>query len=198
MMTTMIPKACLKDIHKLQRKFIWGDTENKKKFHVVDWKMVTRPKNEGGMGIRNLEIINRACLTKLGWQLHNGNDKLWCKVVLGEYRQESINGSIMTKCSFSSFWKNVGKLWTKVEERSLWQIRDNATISAWNAKWLGHDLHILDLDVSIPGDLSNANVSYLIQSDGDWKWEILRHWLSENVLNRIVGTTPPSSDSGKD
>jgi hypothetical protein len=35
MMFTPIPKACLEQIQKMQRNFIWGDTEKKRRFHAV-------------------------------------------------------------------------------------------------------------------------------------------------------------------
>ncbi|MCH87265.1 ribonuclease H, partial [Trifolium medium] len=35
MMTTVIPKQCLDEIHRLQRSFIWGDTMEKRKYHAV-------------------------------------------------------------------------------------------------------------------------------------------------------------------
>lgn len=51
MMITMIPKACINEIHKLQRRFIGGETENKRKYHTVKWITITRPKEEGGLGL---------------------------------------------------------------------------------------------------------------------------------------------------
>jgi hypothetical protein len=35
MMTTAIPKACLNEIQKIQRAFIWGDANGNKKYHAV-------------------------------------------------------------------------------------------------------------------------------------------------------------------
>ncbi|MCI31176.1 putative ribonuclease H protein, partial [Trifolium medium] len=55
MMTTVVPKSCLDEIQKLQRRFIWGDTEDKKKFHAVKWETVCMPKSSGGLGLRQLD-----------------------------------------------------------------------------------------------------------------------------------------------
>jgi hypothetical protein len=44
MMSSSIPKSCLDDIQRIQRRFIWGDTDQKKKFHAIGWDTITVPK----------------------------------------------------------------------------------------------------------------------------------------------------------
>lgn len=78
MMATKIPKAVLQDIHKMQRAFIWGDDENGRHVHAVNWDTVTKPKYLGGLGLRRLSTMNDACLLKLGWELKPGSSSLWC------------------------------------------------------------------------------------------------------------------------
>lgn len=58
MMTNLIPKACIKDIQKLQRNFVRGDTDVKKKMHDVRWKIVLLLKENCGLGLRDLELTN--------------------------------------------------------------------------------------------------------------------------------------------
>jgi hypothetical protein len=41
MMTAMIPQSCIDEIQKLQRKFIWGELDNERKYHAVNWSVVT-------------------------------------------------------------------------------------------------------------------------------------------------------------
>lgn len=58
MMTNLLPKACIHDIQKLQRDFLWGDTESKKKYHVVGWDQIIMAKCDGGLGLCNLDVMN--------------------------------------------------------------------------------------------------------------------------------------------
>ncbi|MCI95326.1 putative ribonuclease H protein, partial [Trifolium medium] len=60
----------------MQRNFIWGDTENKRRFHAVGWDKITVPKWKGGLGMRKLEVMNKACLCKLGWKLQTDSKEL--------------------------------------------------------------------------------------------------------------------------
>ncbi|MCI11192.1 putative ribonuclease H protein, partial [Trifolium medium] len=90
MMSSKIPKSCLDDIQMLQRSFVWGDTEQKKRFHAVGWEKITVPKWLGGLGIRKLDVMNNACLMKLGWNYQGGSDDLWCKVLRGKYEDSRL------------------------------------------------------------------------------------------------------------
>lgn len=47
MQYTMLPPKTLKTIDQIQRNFLWGSTENRKKLHLVNWGIVTTPKQEG-------------------------------------------------------------------------------------------------------------------------------------------------------
>jgi hypothetical protein len=57
-MTTLLPKSCLDTIQRLQRGFIWGDSDQGKKYHAVGWNKITQTKDNGGIGIRRLRIMN--------------------------------------------------------------------------------------------------------------------------------------------
>ncbi|CAH1432193.1 unnamed protein product [Lactuca virosa] len=51
----LIPKTTIKDIEKVFKGFLWSGGELKKGSAKIAWKMVCRPKDEGGLGIRNLQ-----------------------------------------------------------------------------------------------------------------------------------------------
>jgi hypothetical protein len=64
-------------IDKLCRKFLWfgGNTVRKKSYYLVAWKSVCRSYNQGGLGIINLKIMNKALLYKCLWRLNNPLEK---------------------------------------------------------------------------------------------------------------------------
>lgn len=67
MQTTKFPAYICKEIDKLNRNFLWGDTDNKKKVYLVKWDTVCQPKSVGGLGIRKSIDNNLATNAKLDW-----------------------------------------------------------------------------------------------------------------------------------
>lgn len=80
-----IPAAVCDEVEKLCRDFIWGSMANCKKCHLVAWDRICKPKEEGGLGFRNLRNLNKAHMMKLAWELITCPDKLWVKIVKAKY-----------------------------------------------------------------------------------------------------------------
>ena len=57
-----LPPKILKGVDKLNRNFIWGSSDSKKKLHLIGWNKVTRDKEEGGLGIQAMKPKNTALL----------------------------------------------------------------------------------------------------------------------------------------
>jgi len=74
-----------KCIEKLQRDFLWGGLGEEFKFHLVNLSKVCSPISEGGLGVRNLLVFNRALLGKWMWRYGIERDAWWRIVVDSKY-----------------------------------------------------------------------------------------------------------------
>jgi ribonuclease HI len=196
-MSTSIPKACLEDIQRMQRNFIWGDTVQKRRFHAVGWQKITVPKWSGGLGLRNLDIMNKACLCKLGWKLQTGSSDLWCNVLRSKYSRNSVLNSRTTRASDSSLWKALDNVKPLMEKASLWSIGNGREIDAWKTAWIDENI-ALDKIIDIPSHLQNKRLFELIDDEGNWNWNLLHNWLPDDILKKIAAVAPPSIDHGPD
>lgn len=77
----LLPKSLIKDIEKDSRQFLWGDSEDLRKIHLVSWDQVSTQKTNGGLGIKNLRRQNEALILKLCWKLMNEPQALWVQVL---------------------------------------------------------------------------------------------------------------------
>jgi hypothetical protein len=137
MMSTPIPKSCLKEIEKVQRAFIWGDTEEKKKAHMISWETLTQPKWSGGVGLRKLQPMNDACLMKMGWSLMTGEHSLWGDVLIGKYGRSGWSQKQISVSSSDSFlWKALARLWPELEFHRCWAVGNGSNVNVWTDKWI--------------------------------------------------------------
>ena len=81
MQTLELPRKVCDEIDKLNRNFLWGDSLERKKVHLVNWQHVCHKKKNGGLGIRRARDQNLALLSKLGWKLLNEEEGLWLEVL---------------------------------------------------------------------------------------------------------------------
>jgi len=59
-----IPRGVLKKLNTSDLDFFWQYDQEKKKYKLVKWPILREPKDQGGMGIMNLELQNRCVLSK--------------------------------------------------------------------------------------------------------------------------------------
>jgi hypothetical protein len=84
------------------KRFLWSDPELlRKKYHLVSWAIVCRPKDACGWGVLNLEQINIAFLCKWFWKCkYITEDDLWQSIIYFKYSDTS-------SLHFSAFWKAI-------------------------------------------------------------------------------------------
>jgi hypothetical protein len=57
----------LQKIRTIQRDFLWRGVETKKKWALVAWEKVCKPKIKGGLGLQDPQVTNDAYRAKLSW-----------------------------------------------------------------------------------------------------------------------------------
>jgi hypothetical protein len=197
-MTTMIPNSILKEAQHLQRSFIWGDSSAGRKYHAISWNMLTQPKSMGGLGLRRMEVRNRACLMKMGWELQQGSDDLWTKVIHGKYGRgvDSLTDAI-AKPLDSKFWKALMSFMPWIIGQSHMAVGNDRSTNAWDTCWSAPGIRIEDFEIDIPLEMRNAKVVDLVTREGCWNWDRLS-WLPNDILNMLITIPPPEDDLGED
>ncbi|RVW82606.1 putative ribonuclease H protein [Vitis vinifera] len=51
----VIPRKVRLRLEKIQREFLWGDLEERRKIHLVRWTVICKDKRHGGLGLRHLK-----------------------------------------------------------------------------------------------------------------------------------------------
>ena len=64
-----IPKGVRKKLDYFRSRFFWQSDEHKRKYRLAKWDILCQPKEQGELGIHNLELKNIALLSKWLYRL---------------------------------------------------------------------------------------------------------------------------------
>ena len=82
-----------------------------KRPHLVKWAVVCSHKKKGGLGIRNLSILNRALLCEWSWRFAVEKESFWKLIISRKFGEE---GGGWSSCEVREgygvgFWKEIRK-----------------------------------------------------------------------------------------
>jgi hypothetical protein len=80
-----MPVKVWKEVVKIQRNFLWGGLSHRKRICWVKWMDVCKPKKDGGLGIRDLRLVNYSLLAKWRWKLLEEGEEVWKSVIKARY-----------------------------------------------------------------------------------------------------------------
>lgn len=88
-----LPRGLCEHINSLLRKFWWGSKDGERKTAWVSWDEMTRPKRDGGLGFRDIELFNLALLARQAWRMLTNPDSISAQVLKAVY---VLEGNILT------------------------------------------------------------------------------------------------------
>ena len=163
---------------------------DKLKYHLVNWQQICTPLRNGGLGIRNLSIFNKALLGKWLWRYGADHEALWRRVVDSKYGSH-WRGWCSHKVHVPygvGLWKFIRASWDDFSRHSAFQVGDGAQVKFWLDTWCG-DQPLQDtfpnlfrlarvLDVSVADHLQILGTSHhwdvvFSRQAQDWELEIV-------------------------
>ena len=106
-----MPKSVKSILEKIQRYFLWEGGSTVRKIHLVNWNSVSQGKDKGGLGIRRLDLLNRALLGKWAWRFAMEDESRWRSCIKTKY--SSQKGGWFTPYPRGSYGVGFGSLLQK-------------------------------------------------------------------------------------
>lgn len=135
----VIPSSVAKRFEKLERDFLWEGSREERKYHLIKWAIVCFKLKEGGIGIKDLGIFNKAFMGKWLWRFLTEREALWHKVIVSKYGigshpwyPNAVRGSYGV-----SVWKGIWKGWELFKKRISFVIGSGNSVSFWEDIWCG-------------------------------------------------------------
>ena len=119
-----MPRQVRLRLEKIQRDFLWGGEALVQKPHPCRWKTICLEKRKGGLGVRNLSLMNLALLCKWSWRYAIEREALWKQVISQRYGED--DGGWRSREVSERFgvglWKPIRKEWNYLSSRLAFQV----------------------------------------------------------------------------
>lgn len=183
----------MKRINSLYGIFLWkGDIEE---HHAarVSWEVVTKSKREGGLGIKNLGIWNKACCLKLVWLLFFQEGSVW----VAWFKEEVLDGclnNIWTTAPSRRFSWQVNKLLKLSHSIYEWiklRVQNGHSTRFWSDNWstYGSLRSYLNLRGDSTMGISSESTLASLYRDNYWRLPPARSEALVNVHALLTATT---------
>jgi hypothetical protein len=180
------PSKTCAELDKLNRNFLWGDTSAKKKLHLIKWDSISRPKEEGGLGIKRSRCRNKALLAKRLWEFRLGSVENWAVALRNKY-----SPTRSTLCRKSISWKSLQQATPICDKGMGHLIQNGRTIKFWTDNWQ----NLGPIRSLISGPLLQHEESLLLNecwdSNGSWCFDKVSVILPSSITNIIMAVPRP-------
>jgi hypothetical protein len=132
-----LPKGILKRMDYFRSRFFWQGDSEKRKYRLARWNVVCRPREQGGLGIHDLEVKNIALLGKWLFKLLT-EDGVWQQLIRRKYVGSRALSQLYWKPGDSHFWAGLMATKKHFFRFGSFSIRDGSEIRFWEDKWLGN------------------------------------------------------------
>ncbi|XP_056852238.1 uncharacterized protein LOC130508709 [Raphanus sativus] len=162
-----IPVSLCKRIQSVLTRFWWDDTEGTRKMSWVAWDTITKPKSEGGLGVRDIQIFNQALLAKQAWRILTKPDCLLARVLRGKYCHSKSFLEVSLPASCSHGWRSI------LHGRDLLithlgkSIGNGLETKVWKDSWISLDEQI-KMHGPLQEEVIDLRVADLLTTDLQW------------------------------
>uniref|UniRef100_A0A151UFK2 Ribonuclease H protein At1g65750 family n=1 Tax=Cajanus cajan TaxID=3821 RepID=A0A151UFK2_CAJCA len=130
--SVFLPRSVCDEVDRLCRSFLWGESNNQRRYHAIGWSTVCQPKEHGGLGLRSMRNVNTAYMMKNCWSLITEPHKLWVQVVRSKYNcLDKIIPCVTKRRKMSNLWQGICATWSLVTPHIHWRVKNGQTIRFW-------------------------------------------------------------------
>ncbi|KAJ8447113.1 hypothetical protein Cgig2_022842 [Carnegiea gigantea] len=182
---TMI--ATCDELDRKVRRFLWAGTNTERKLYLVAWDIITRPIEEGGLGIRAMRELNSASMTKLRWRLIHDPETLWARVLRHKYCKGRVGTLHMEPGRYpSNAWKGVCEMRSILQRGMAHAIGNGQHTLFWTQRWATNRPLSEVATEPVPLEEIEKPVAYYWHPGMGWRWEAFGHRMPREIRDQIA------------
>ena len=82
-----IPTGVKERMDFFRRRLLWQEDQGIRKYHLGQWPVICSPKDQGGLGVLDLDLMNKTLLGKWIWKLEN-EEGWWQDILKNKYSRK--------------------------------------------------------------------------------------------------------------
>lgn len=168
-----IRKEMCNQISSIIARYWWNNQGKETSMHWVGWEKFVAPKEEGGLGFRDLHSFNLARLSKQGWRLLQHPESLCARILKAKYFPNTgvLDAKARDGCSYT--WRSILLGVETLKHGIIWRVGNGQKINIWTDPWLPKEINRRPLTPKGSNPLSSVeelidpiNSSYCIKPFG--------------------------------
>ncbi|KAJ4807134.1 RNA-directed DNA polymerase (reverse transcriptase)-related family protein [Rhynchospora pubera] len=188
-----VPKTIIKQMNILMAKFFWGKMGQGRYMAPVAWKYICRPIEEGGLGVRDLNLFGEALFLKLLWAIISDDKKLWVHICNAKYCPKVGFWNVKLNSPCSRIWRNMVQRKDFFKENVKWSIGDGSRIKAVAQPWFRGWWEQTQITQGSKGKMVADLYDFSMMK---WKVDELNQMFNQNQLSEITAIQPQPTRGG--
>ncbi|GJU03736.1 putative ribonuclease H-like domain-containing protein [Tanacetum coccineum] len=164
----------------------------------VAWDVICLPKKEGGLGLRKLDLFNKALMTSHVWDILRRKESIWIKWIHVYKIRERNFYNLPLRGNITWGWQKILQLRPIIRDFIWFRIGDGSQVSMWYDRWcnnspLSNIISTRDIHLAVYN--LTTKVKDAISDALDWEmWKLLgfsrQVWDNLKVLAGIPKVVP--------
>ncbi|WVZ75250.1 hypothetical protein U9M48_023324 [Paspalum notatum var. saurae] len=131
-----ITKGVCEQISSMICKYWWSNQDKDRKMHWISWDTLTKSKNQGGLGFRDIHIFNLAMLAKQGWRLLHSPDSFCGRILKAKYFPKCSVLEAKPRGGISYTWRSILNGIEVIKSGLVWRVGNGESIKIWEDPWI--------------------------------------------------------------
>ncbi|KAL3037714.1 hypothetical protein AAZX31_01G085700 [Glycine max] len=188
-----IPKKVEDKLVSLLHRFLWGGGPDKNKIAWIKWEIVCRPKEKGGLGMKDINTFNLALLGKWWWNLFQHEGQLWARVLQSKYGGWRGLDEEPGSNKDSLWWRDLKIIFQasqqgeQLKKGIMWRVGRGDRFKFWEDEWIQGEASLITKypRLFVVSQQQNQTIQQLGDfKDNEWEWNL--SWRRPLFDNEII------------
>ncbi|XP_074283457.1 uncharacterized protein LOC141608004 [Silene latifolia] len=135
----ILPKGIIRSIEATCRNYLWDNGTEYRRTPLVAWEKVCLPKEEGGLGLKNQEVRNKAMVGRLVNWIAENRDSIWVQWVQWNHIRGRDWFEYTPSTSSSWVWRRICKVMQEIAHGfvdGVWGVQPTGYTPSGCYEWL--------------------------------------------------------------